>query len=424
MLLAAALAALGGACAADETGDEAMRLLALGHDGGGATVLDQLGDDFELVELEEIGLEAVGLAGVDGLAVDLGALEPTDVEPWGPIVEQALRRRLPIVFENVDDSEAMAKLVGVGVEGELLTLSSTDRGWRIEVLTDGDVTLEDDEEVGPVPREALMPRDVEQEAAELGMRLLDRHAEIRPRAVSIDTSCYGSDGDHCVYEIDFSTYSWELFAGFQGPISIPAQIASLDVDFEIDMTANGSWKEATIQTPATNGGFDTGGLYQDHEYARSYYLEWMKIWVEALDSPPLEDYGPIWWSSDFGYSDLTTGENPSMKWKLDETDNGSYSQPSDLAYLADVALPECRLAPPPYNSATYFYTPDYWISYRADPGFDGIGTYKLQHKVLVRSATILDDTYIWSNCENEVSQSYKSLKRSKTVSVDFSIVSS
>ena len=404
----------------DGTGDDVQGnhdgdskiVLGLGYSDGGDTVLDRLGDHFAVLSRDELGLDQpkltiqearLVLADIHGVVIDLAEVNDDELDQWSPIFRAALPMHVPMLIENADDADRMAKVIGVGVEADLAYVTSDGERYNVQVFGDQSAVSE-------------------QAAHEVVERL---SAYERPHSYKTSDAIY-------VYDVDFTTSSWNIDSS--------GQTATANMDFEIQLIADQDIDRKYAQISQSGGGFHPGSLLSDSSTARGYYTDSVEVSIDSLSSslslyqhaPETSTSSSTYQSStgwnvgyvgsnivfqyssssvvsttldDFSTINDTAGNDPAWKWEL-----------SKELYYHNL-LDTCKMYDLP-DKAKYNITPEFEAIFKASSGFDSTASFKFTTKANVNYSTAGGSIF---SCTKGTDSG--TLTRSKTVSVDFSKVS-
>ncbi|MEM9493043.1 MAG: hypothetical protein AAGC55_28090, partial [Myxococcota bacterium] len=280
----------------DSESADSKALLALGHDDHG--LIDQLGDDFAILSRADVGLSGLKLSSaqardaisqIDGLAVNLAGLTDDEIDQWQPLFRAALNTGTPMVVENAGNPDRLARTIGIGVAADAVHVERGDD--RIQVTVYGDHSAGSVRGGGDGNEFDMAPHslDVGLAAHDIGQRLrsYQRPAQFKDSA----------DAQY-LYDIDFSTYSWNI--GDTG------QIATTNMDFEIQLVADQEINRKYALVRQSGGGFNPGNLLQNDNRHRGFFTESIKIWIDSQTSSlSLHAHAPETSTSSSTYSSST-----------------------------------------------------------------------------------------------------------------------
>ena len=441
-LLAGCLLAAGCSMESDEPARTDDRLLRLGSGQQPGSTIDRIASGFHVVSADELGLVAddqmeAQLDGVRGVAMSLADASDSDLEEWMPILQAARKGGIPLIIEDVDDSERLASVLGIGIEADLVMMTPMGNSYRIDVYGDNSVLEEHFAEDGipgtlsPTPQE-----DLDLAVQEVSEGLL---AHVPGRVFKTVNYYY--------YDINFSTYSWAVGN---------SQTATLNLDFEAQLIADQLKNKKFVTFSQSGGGHHPGTLYTDGQYDRGWFQEaaLVKITpttngsnVDLYAHAPATSNNSSSYASTTGWgaqasvdsegkagltlsysssstvttvlTDFTAVNNTSGKvanwnFKLFSVGGHSYNNWDDIFYQN--AFQRCKLYSLP-NLAKSNLTPQFEAIYRANGNYTGTTTFQLETKSLLRDTSATGTIF---KCN--MNSTWSMMTRTKNVSINFNQV--
>lgn len=484
--------------------DDAGVLVLLG-DSTPDSVVGAVAARFDILSGADLGLShaapsaeeaRVILAGARGIAVDLSQADDADMLSWMPVFDAALELGVPLILEGASDADRVAQAIGFGMEADLLLITGAGAERTVDVLDPADDAQVD------VEGEALPLRELYQRldrdhlravARKHGIALaeLDRSVaayrdaplDLRPfKAMDggMDTGAMPDllterllshepapvqkslpNGSTYRYHVNFSTAEWVVLSiPFLDPVTLtwttlPLQTATLNMDFTIDLVADGLFDEKYAVVRSAGSGVNPGTLFTDGDESRGYFQESLDVWITPKSGPlHLFTYQPrttnrqssysSWTGysattavqsdgivtatlgyseqnvntqtlSDFGVTDQSIGDVNHWRWELTSVEGNAYYDYEDLV---EMGIEGCGLYHlPPLAKSTL--NPELETIFRVEGDYDGTAKLELKYKLGVRHVTADEEDLFWC----EYGYHWKGYTRWATYTIDFSRVS-
>lgn len=412
--------------------------LASAHDGA----LTRLGARFHVVDAATLELsgqplsadDARGLMGdADGLGLDLATVDRADLARIKPLSDAALELGVPVILENVDDSELLAELIGVGVDAEVVMVTSpAPNRYHVRVYGGGDDSNDvlSDGADGDLVSAEWTRDNVSLAVDEIGAAMVDRPTRL---AQSTQVSLTTPENDYRYYNFDMAEESKTLVTG---------QVASLSLDFEAELLLDSATDMKYVFFRPIGPGQHPGTLDSDSSSSRGYYQESQEISLTPSNSnvslykhAPLTSNSGSTYTSTTGWTIGTSGGYPEVSFNSSDQVSTTLSDFSMFNNTQnDVAswrfymtkswsdmfehpfLEKCKVKSLP-ALAKGNLSPDFEAIYRADDSFTSNVTFTYAKETLFRK--------IWRggtvfSCDKN--SSLWTVPRDRTVTIHFGSV--
>ncbi|MEM9489368.1 MAG: hypothetical protein AAGC55_09500, partial [Myxococcota bacterium] len=229
------------------------------------------------------------------------------------------------------------------------------------------------------------------------------------------------------------------------------QIATTNMDFEIQLVADQEINRKYALVRQSGGGFNPGNLLQNDNRHRGFFTESIKIWIDSQTSSlSLHAHAPetstssstysssTGWTAgvsggdvaslsyssssvvsttitDFKTINNTAGVDPAWEWALAKVSGKGYNNWKDIYYQD--AFEKCKMYSLP-DKAKSNLTPKFEAVFKADSGFNGNASFLLTTESKVRKSKARGD--IWK-CKQ--STDWHSYTRWMNVTANFGLVS-
>jgi hypothetical protein len=340
-----------------------------------------------------------------------------------------------MVLENVHDADRLASVLGVGFSADLIMV--TRKGDRHTLMVRGDSSI--------VEEQALEGEEIAGHEVHLAMDMDETAGEVSARLFAHEpgTVTPKSNTTFIAYDVDFSTYTWNIYSSGQN--------ATLNLDFALELIADELYDRKYLIVTESGGGLHPGSLLNNGSHNRGWFQEYVTVWVTPSTTSvdihahaPATDNNSSTYSSSTGWtagvsgSDYftlsyssqsivsttlsafstvndTSGANAQWTWDMSTTGNGkTYNSWDDLVYHP--AFSDCKLYSLP-SLATSNITPAFEVIYKAAGSYTGTTSFALKYKQGVRKTSA--DGF-WS-CSSSTTSG--GLTRTKNFSVNFGLVS-
>lgn len=422
----------------DDASEDAVAAAALALDGG---VLDRLGAEFHVLDAATAGPTGGAMnpedarqrvSGVDAVGIDLNELDRDALADYAPLSRAAMELGVPLIVENIDDPEALAALIGIGVQADVavVTTLGTNR-YRVRVYggdVEGASTFEGSgSEVGVVEWSADTLTLAVEETGEALRHAASTHLQSAPTPSQVPTSGY------LYYDFDTAEESFSPITG---------QTASLSMDFEAELALDTDRAKKVVFFRPIGSGQHPGTLISDSTSNRGYYQESQKVSLTPNNtSVSLYAHAPstanasttytsttgwtigsesgwpaIGYSSSDAVSTTLTDfsmvnntANSTASWTFEMTTDWD-----DLFYHP--AFEKCKVKSLP-NLAKSNLNPEYEALYRTDETFTSSVTFAFSKVTVLRRIWRGGDIFTCKKYSNEWT-----LTRNRNVSINFGAV--
>jgi hypothetical protein len=392
---------MGGQAPASDSGEQA--LLRLGEALSTGSALDRIGARFQVLDAADLGLSEMTmspedarqiLAGVHGLGLNLGKVDRTALGSWKPLSDAAMELGVPLIIENIDDSEKLAELIGVGIEADVMMITSLGPNqYRVRVYG------------GNAADESLF------ESAEGELVVAQRSEDDISLAVDEISEVLRSEPARVVIQsvpaTGYRYYDFDLAEDTFSPVD--GQTASLSMDFEAELVLDPERGKKNVFIRPIGSGQHPGSLVSDGAANRGYYQESQEITITPNHSsvvlyahaPATANSGATYTSST-GWTIGVSGQSPELNYS--ESNETSTTLPDfSMVNHTSGAIASWRFAMstgwtnmfeyPPFEKckvkslpglAKSNLKPEYEVLYRADDSFSSNVTFNLSKVTLLR----------------------------------------
>lgn len=266
-----------GAQAPASDGDE-QSLLRLGEALNTGSALDRLGARFDVLDAASLGLSENPMspedareivAGVQGLGLDLGKVDRAALASWKPVSDAAMELGVPLIIENIDDSEKLAELIGVGIEADVMMITSLGPNqYRVRVYGGGaadDALFESAEGEVAVARQS-------QDNISLAVGEISEVLRSEPARMVIQS----------VPSTGYRYYDFDVAEESFSPVS--GQTSTLSMDFEAELVLDPARGKKNVFIRPIGSGQHPGTLVSDGSTNRGYYQESQEITITPNNS--------------------------------------------------------------------------------------------------------------------------------------------
>ncbi|WP_428265892.1 hypothetical protein [Haliangium sp.] len=367
------------------------------------------------------------VAELDGLSLSIGQASEAELEAWKPLTDAALDMGVPVIIDNVADSDRMAKFVGIGFDADLVLVTSLGPNrHRVRVYGDSgilDAHIESSEQA-----EALAPmfeEDLDLAVDEISTELRDHEPIFASKATPANGYKY--------YEINFSQYNWAITS---------SQTAIFDLDFEAELVLDSARSKKNVFIRPIGSGQHPGSLTWDGDSTRGYYQESQKITVTPSNSnvsiyahaPSTPNSGSTYTSST-GWTIGVSGTDPVLSYSASDettttlsdfsTTNHTAGQVASWTFAMSTSwsdmfnhpvFQKCKVNSIPALAKSNL-KPEFEVMYRSSSSYTGTTSFNVQIVTVMRKLWRGGDIF---TCKKNT-QSYTHT-RSKSLSINFGAV--
>lgn len=402
--------------------------------------LVRLGAQFHVLDAASLDLSGQAMTedearehvtGVDALGLDLSKVDPTALADYKQLSSAAMALGVPLIVEHVD-AEALAELIGAGVEADVAVITSLGpRRYRVRFYGGGDADEALFESAdGEVAAAQWSADPITSAVDEIGEAL--RHGASRDLQAAPSPS-YAPTNDYVYFDFDAAEESFSPTTG---------QTASLSMDFEAELALDSDRGKKVLFMRPIGSGQHPGTLATDGTTSRGYYQESQEVSLSPNNAnvtlyahaPSTANnnstytsstgwtigssggYPMIGYSSgdetsttlsDFSMVNNTSGSTASWTFAMTTSWNNMFQHP---------AFEKCKVKSIP-NLAKSNLNPEYEVYYRSDESFTGSVTFTLE-KVTVLRKLWRGGTIV--NCQKNTH--WWPITRTRDVSINFGAV--
>ena len=412
--------ALGTGCDMAEptaTADSSERtLLLLGEQPAADSAVRRISSDFDVLRSADLGLTgkydiADVLPSIDGVGVNLAGASAEDIATWKPITRAARDAGIPIFIGDVEHSEQVAGLVGLGLDAELLMIVPTDSdSHRIRVYGANELVTEQLGEMGePIALTPALDDDVDRGVSEIRAQLQSFEVDQVAKSVPVH--------DYQYYYIDFSTLSLNLAGD---------QVAELNLDFDARLVRESDHNAKYVFLRPVGAGHHPGDLEWNSSSKRGFYQESIKVTITPSNSNvAIYDHAPsspnsgstytsaTGWTigSSGGYPELSYSQSAQVSTTLQDFETINHTSGDVASWTFQMStnwnnlfkhpfMEKCKVKGLP-SLAKSNLKPEFEVIYRADETYTGYVSFDFdvdsEFRKIWRGGDVFNCKKYWSN---------------------------
>ncbi len=408
------------------------------EDAPAASALARLSADFQVLDAAGVGpAESADdarelVTGADAVGIDLSRLDGAALADYRPLSRAAMELGVPLIVEHVRDPEALAELIGVGVEADVAVITSLGPSrYHVRVYGGGGGMEARFESADGEVSAAQWSADTVSLAVEEIGETLRRQAATHLHALL--TPALVPENGYLYYDFDTAEESFSPTSG---------QTATLSMDFEAELALDSDRGKKVVFFRPIGSGQHPGTLISDSSSNRGYYQESQEVSLAPNNAsvslyahaPSTANASTTYTSSTgwtigtesgypmLGYSSSNETSTTLTDFSMVNNTSGStaswtFSMSSSWSSMFyQNAFEKCKVKSLP-NLAKSNLNPEYEALYRTDDSFTSSVTFTFTKETLLRR--------IWRGGDIITCKKYSdlwTLTRSRAVSINFGAV--
>lgn len=402
--------------------------------------LARIGAQFHMLDAASLDLSGPAMSedearervtGVDALGLDLSKVDPTELANYKQLSKAAMALGVPLIVEHVD-AEALAELIGAGVEAEVAVVTSLGPNrYRVRFYGGGDADEALFESAdGEVAAAQWSADPITFAVDEIGEAL--RHGA-SPDLQAAPSPSHAPTSDYVYFDFDAAEESFSPTTG---------QTSSLSMDFEAELALDSDRGKKVLFMRPIGSGQHPGTLATDGTSSRGYYQESQEVSLSPNNaSVTLYAHAPSTannnstYTSSTGWTIGSSGGYPTIGYSSgDETSttlsdfsmvNNTSGSTASWTFAMTTSwsnmfyhptFEKCKVKSLP-NLAKSNLNPEYEVYYRSDDSFTGSVTFTFAKETVLRKLWRGGDII---TCKKNTD--WWTIPRSRNVSINFGAV--